>query len=308
MARTIETATETSVDERIDRLSTASLKRIIEPDVDVPGEVGPGQLLPDELLSVAGLGLDLSPEQRAILSREEIASITAAGIRFESILAAGFSLQIVRRRDLTDPHVTYILHELGEETRHSRLFIRLLSQLRPKARNPLEPFFRVMQRVALPLLLNRPAFFCVLVLTGEEVPDLFQKLVGEHPDTDPFIREVNRYHRAEEARHLAFARTILPQLWKEAGFVERFLVRRFGPLMVGSMVDTLVHPGVYEVVGLPGWKTWKAANRTPERLAFKHQSLRAVLRALLDASVLRRGRIPQGWQRVCGVDANGDPR
>ena len=50
-----------------------------------------------------------------------------------------------------------------------------------------------------------PAFFCVLVLTGEEVPDLFQKLAGEHPDTDPFIRDVNRYHRAEEARHLAFA-------------------------------------------------------------------------------------------------------
>src|SRR5947208_9668394 len=115
MAQTIER----TIEERIDRLSTASLKRVIEPDVEVPGEVGSGQLLPDELLSVAGLDLGLTPEQRAVLSREEIGSITSEGIRFESILAAGFSLQIVGTHDLTDPQVTYILHELGEETRHS---------------------------------------------------------------------------------------------------------------------------------------------------------------------------------------------
>ena len=293
---------------RIERLSTASLKRVIEPDVDVAGELGSGQILPDELLSVAGLGLDLTAEQRTVLSREEVASITSEGIRFEAALAAGFSFHIMRMRDLTDPEVTYILHELGEETRHSRLFVRLLSQLRPKARNPMEKVFRVMQAVMLPRLLQLPAFFCVMVLTGEEVPDLFQKAASEHPGTDPFLREVNRYHRAEEARHLAFARMILPRLWKQAGPFERFLVRHFAPVMVNGLFEMLVHPGVYEVVGLPGWETWRAANRTPERLAFKHQALRAVLRALLDAGVVRRGRIPRGWQRVCGVDANAEPR
>src|ERR1035441_6715008 len=44
-----------TVDQRIERLSTASLNRILEPDVDVPGEVGDGQVLPDELLSIADL-------------------------------------------------------------------------------------------------------------------------------------------------------------------------------------------------------------------------------------------------------------
>src|SRR5437660_569251 len=158
-------STTTDVERRIERLSTVSLKKVIEPDVDVPGEIGPGRVLPDELLSVAGLDLDLTPEQRAVLSR------------------------------------------------------------------------------------------------------------------------------AEEARHLAFARMILPGQWKDAGSVERFLVRRFAPLMVGGMFDMLVHPGVYEVVGLPGWKTWRAANRTPARLAIKHQALRSVLRAMIDAGVLQRGWI-----------------
>ena len=49
------------------------------------------------------------------------------GVRFESVLMAGFSLDILSRPDLTDPRVTYLLHEMGEETRHSRLFVRLLA-------------------------------------------------------------------------------------------------------------------------------------------------------------------------------------
>ena len=59
-------------------------------------------------------------------------------MRFEAVLAAGFSLEILRYQDLTDPRVTYILHELGEETRHSRLFVRMIEQLAPRARNPID--------------------------------------------------------------------------------------------------------------------------------------------------------------------------
>ncbi len=62
-----------TIEQRVERLSTAAGKRIVEPDVEVTGHIGDGQLLPDELLTVAGLGLELTPEQRATLSREEIA-------------------------------------------------------------------------------------------------------------------------------------------------------------------------------------------------------------------------------------------
>src|SRR5919201_5083723 len=85
-----------------------------------------------------GLGPDLSDEQLAKLSREEVASILDAGLRFEAILMAGFSFQLALQRDFTDPRVIYALHEMGEETRHSRLFARLLDQLRPSARNTLD--------------------------------------------------------------------------------------------------------------------------------------------------------------------------
>ena len=71
------TARTTLTDSRIERLSGLSRKRLIEPDEAFTGGIGPGQVLPDELLSIAGLDLDLTPEQRATLSREEVASIAA---------------------------------------------------------------------------------------------------------------------------------------------------------------------------------------------------------------------------------------
>ena len=100
---TTPTATETTpagewagrVDPRIERLSTASLNRIVEPDTDVLGALGDGQVLPDELLSIADVSeiLDsLGPEQKRTLAREEFASIVDTGIRFESVLMAGFSM------------------------------------------------------------------------------------------------------------------------------------------------------------------------------------------------------------------------
>ena len=85
-------------------------------------------------------------------------------------------------------------------------------------------FFRRVLRT----VLNRPAVFCVLVLAGEEIPDLFQKKIADHPETDPFVRDVNHYHRMEEARHLAFARGCA------ARALGRRLLRRPGAVLASS--------------------------------------------------------------------------
>ena len=298
-----------STDEHIGRLSTASLTRILEPELDVPGEIGDGQILPDELLTlshVPELFARLTPEQKRTISREEFVSITGTGIRFEAMLMAGFGFDISVRPDLTDPRTTYLLHEIGEETRHSRLFVRLLTQVQPTAKNPIDgPIARVAQHAVMPFLDVMPSLFCVLVLSGEEVPDLLQKLASEHPDPDPMIKAVSKYHRQEEARHLAFARLIFPERWEAAGPLERFLVRHLGSHVARAMFDTIVHPGVYGTVGLPTWKTWRRVNRSPGRTALRHRALRPLLTPLLDAGAFRGGRIPKGWQRACGVDRRG---
>ncbi len=308
MATTMDAPSKT-VEQRIERLSTASLNRILEPDVDVPGEVGPGQVLPDELLTLHDLPdvfATLTPDQKRTLAREEFGSIVETGVRFESVLMAGFSMEIVGRADLTDPRVTYLLHEMGEETRHSRLFVRLLTQITPRAKNPLDrPALRLLERIVLPFLMSMPAMFCLLVLSGEEVPDLLQKLASEHPDTDPMIKAVSKYHRQEEARHLAFARLLFPEQWAAAGPLQRFLIRHLGSGIAIGMFDTIVHPGVYGTVGLPTWATWRAVNRTPGRTAMRHRALRPLLNPLLEAKAFRGGRVPKGWRLAAGVDRHG---
>ena len=294
--------------ERIERLNTASLRRVIEPDSEVAGSLSLDQVLPDELLSVHDLDLSLTPQQKATLSREELASITRFGILFEAVLMSGFAYQMALSRDVTDPRFVYALHEIGEETRHSRLFVRIVEQLKPKARNPFESRLAVRVRSRLlPLLLRRPATLDAFVLAGEEIPDLFQKMAAEHPDTDPFVRDVSRYHRMEEARHLAFARTTVGEHYRVATFTDRFAVRWIVPLGIVGMFDMMVQPLVYRTVGLPALRTWRAVRKQPSRVALRQQCARSVLNALLDAGVLKRGRVNRAWRQVAAVDRRGTP-
>jgi hypothetical protein len=293
-----------TTDERIERLTTASARRVIEPDVDVPGAPGDGQVIPDELLSIAGLDdvlARLTPEQRRVLSREEVASIAIAGIRFEAVLEAGFAAEIATAADVTDPRLTFVLHEMGEETRHMRLFQRLIASLAPTARPPVP--FRLVQlgyRIVIHASVRFPALFYVLVLGGEEIPDLFQKLASEHPDTDDFVRDVNRYHRLEEARHLSFARVAYADVWRRSGPVDRFLVKRVAPHIVRFMFESMVHPGVYATVGLPAVSTWRRVNRSETRRQWRHEATRPVLKALVDAGAFAPGHIPRAWRALTG--------
>jgi len=296
----------TGVTARIERLNVAAARRVIEPDADLPGRLGPGRVLPDELLSVHGLDLDLTEEQKVRLGREELAATLRSGILFEAVLEAGFALQIAKGGDVVDPRVTFLLHEIGEETRHQRMFQRLVQQLEPTAqRRQLGFVDRVLEAVGPHLIIALPALFHTLVLAGEEIPDLLQRRSVEHPDTDPFLREVNRYHRTEEARHLSYARAVFPEVWASASLADRVAVRRVAPWVVGDMFRYLVGPGVYETVGLPGRETWEAVQALPARRALLHEAMRNVLATLVDAGALRPGRLPAGWRDVCGVDREG---
>jgi len=297
------------VDLRVERLSSASLRRVIEPESEVTGGLAGGQVMPDELLSVAGLSLELTRAQRATLAREEVASITRFGILFEAVLMSGFAYRLALSTNVTDPRFTYVLHEIGEESRHSRLFVRLIDELAPQQRDPFNG--RVAAEIRsrlLPLLVRRPVTFDAFVLAGEEIPDLFQKLAAEHPDTDDFVAAVSRYHRVEEARHLAFARTTVGEHYPDATWTDRFAVRWVVPIAIVAMFDTIVQPFVYPTVGLPALRTWLRVRRQPARVALRHEGVRAVLRALTDAGVFQLGRVPMFWQYAAAVDRDGAPR
>ena len=298
-----------TVEERLERLSTASARRVLEPDEVVPGDFGPGQIVPDELLLTAGLDLDLDAETKRRLAIEQTAALLEGGIRLECILLGGFGMLLADRDHYDDPRVVYLLHELGEETRHSRLFIRMVGQLGATARNPFREGInkRISGRVY-KLAVSSPPMLCTMVLAGEEIPDLIQRRQVEHPATDDYARRASAYHRQEEARHMAFARMLLPEVWQSASRWQRFLVKHAAPMMVNLMLDTqLFHPGIYEAVGLPGNKTWRAVRRSATYRTMREEATRPLLAAVTAAAPKIGRNVPRGWRRLCGVDRRGRP-
>jgi hypothetical protein len=295
-------------EKRIARLSDVSAKRVIEPDEEVLGDFGAGQLIPDDLLLTAGLDLDLTPEQRNRLAREQVAAMLDGGVRLEAVLLGGFGLMLASWPDLTDPRLVYLLHEVGEETRHSRLFVRMLSQLQPSAPNPFhDPIGRFVAKRIYRLTATHKLLLCTMVLAGEEIPDLIQRRAIEHPDTDDYLRRCNAYHREEEARHIAFAGILLPELWGRAGRRDRWLARRVAPFLVNLMVNSqLTHPGIYAAIGLPAARTHRAVLRSANHRTFMAEAMRPVLKTLLAAAPEMSGRVPRGWRRMCQVDRHGN--
>jgi hypothetical protein len=294
---------------RLERLSAASARRVIDPDVELTGSIGPGQIIPDDLLSIRDLELELTAEQRHRLAAEEAAAITEEGIRFEAVLMAGLGLEIQRAPDVRHPWVTYALHEIGEETRHSRLFVRELGQLGARARNPFNHgLLGMVKERVIRYLITRPPLLFTMVLAGEEIPDLYQKLTSEHPGTDPFIVAVNRYHRQEEARHIAFARIRLPEVVRAAPRRQVRQVAWLAPFVIRGQFEGLLHPGIYRAVGLPGWRTWRRVHASRYVVELLQQATRPILRELLAAGAIRPGRVPAGWRRLAGVDRAGRAR
>jgi hypothetical protein len=158
------------------------------------------------------------------------------------------------------------------------------------------------------LIMNNPVLLGVMVLAGEEIPDLVQRRQLEHPDTDDYIRRVNAYHREEEARHIAFAGILLPELWRRANRRQRFLVKRVAPILVDLMLETqLFHPGIYEAAGLPGRRTARAVRRSASYRQLRAEAMRSVLKAWLNAAPELGTRVPHGWRRMCTVDRSGTP-
>lgn len=300
---------DTAVAQRVERLNTASVRRVIEPEERFAwDELGKGQLIPDDLLSIDPDAYGLTPEQRATLAREEVASLLESGVRFETVLIAAFALQMAEGRNLVDARTTYALHEMGEETRHSRAFLRLVEAIAPTAPRLMNsglPFF-VRSKIQRNLL-KHPALLYVFVLAGEEIPDLMQKLASEHPETDRLLAEVNKYHRQEEARHLAFARMRLPELYHEVSRWERWRMRHTVPFGIHRLFESMIDPGVYATVGLPPLRTWIRANRSDRRKAMRIAAVRPILDSVIAAGFVEQDRVPLAWRRLCHVDRKGQP-
>jgi len=246
------------------RLLRSSAERSYDPTVDVDWDaplVAGMYFAPPERLSLYGTGLweGMSAQQRIELSRHEVASIASVGLWFEIILMQ-FLVRHVYDRDPLSRHAQYALTEVGDETRHSVMFARMIEKLgcpaygAGRVRHQLGRIFKTG---------FGGASFWAAILVAEETLDSFQRETMKDERVQPLVRTVNRIHVVEEARHVRYAREeVVRQM---SGMRAPALV--FHRAMLGyaahEVVGSFVHPRVYAAVGLDPRRAHAVARANP---------------------------------------------
>ena len=220
---------------------------------------------------------------------------------------AGFSFEIIAKPDLTDPRVTYLLHEMGEETRHSRLFVRLLEQVKPHGEEPHRRSGRPHRAARAHAV---PHGNAVAVL-----PPRSERRRGPGPPSEAGERAPR--HRPDDQGGLEVpppGRSTPPRLRPDD------LPRAVGGGRTRSSASSSATSGRTSPRRCSTRSSTPACTRRsasrlgrhgrrsiarPAGRAMRHRALRPLLNQLLDADVFRGGLVPKGWQRACGVDRHG---
>jgi hypothetical protein len=282
------------MDQRLlEQLCKASVHKAFVPETTVEWEREIPRdcfVVPETLVSIYGLDVyrALDQVQRALLIRHEVACLLSFAIRLESVLMHRFA-EMIRSADPLEAWVPYFLHELEEEARHSRMFARTIARMETGGyrMDGVLGFFED----KLAWLTRSPAFFLLLTLAAEEIPDvLFQKVMADQT-SHPILYQVSRIHRIEEARHIKFGRELFAELYAKCGLVERSVLRALAPVLVAAIFDASVRPSAYLRAGvvegrLGAWRLWLRARESEHRRALRLQCADRLAGFLGDVGVI----------------------
>jgi hypothetical protein len=88
------------------------------------------------------------------------------------------------------------------------------------------------------------------VLVAEETTDRMQRIMMEDENIQPLMRQVNRIHVIEEARHVRFARDEVANRMAGMNLVMREFHRHVCAVMSFMIIDSMIDPRVYASVGI----------------------------------------------------------
>lgn len=281
-----------------ERLLDSSMRNSYDPDVDVDWDAplldGKG-FMPEERVSLYGTELwdRLTPEQRLELSKHEIGSITSVGLWTEIVL-----MQLLARYaadlDPRSPHTHYALTEIGDETRHAIMFGKGIARLGLPAYGP--P--RVVRTPAklFGAVIGGPAMFAS-VLVVEETTDRLQRSMLDDERIQPMIRMINRIHVVEEARHVRYAREELVRGMASLSRPALELHRLVTAVVAHTVVNVLVHPGVYAAVGLNPHEARAAALANPHHQESRRWMAEKVVAFLTEVGMIG-GPTKKIWKKA----------
>ena len=242
----------TTDQERVaDRLLRSTANVNYDPDLDIdwsaPLEDGKRFVL-QHRSSLYGTRLfdRLTPEQQIELGKHEIVSVASTGIFLESVLMRMLAKHAYWG-EVQSSHIQYALAELGEETRHTIMFAKMIERLGTPRYSPPKVILRM--GAALTTLAFGPSLWGA-ILIGEEIVDRWQREVAGDESIQPLIRMISRIHIVEEARHVGYARAeLLRSVTKMNKFARTY--HRIALARTAFIVSRLmINPRVYAAVGL----------------------------------------------------------
>lgn len=236
--------------------------------------------------------LDADRDQQTAVGLRRTVALLADGIAFEEALVAGLR-GFCHGRDVDDPIVRYVHHEIREEERHTEMFRRVVKRtgVVPARRTVTEE--AALARLAASGTTTPPLLF-LAALAGEEALDHGQRLTVRDAAAHPLLRAVCRLHVVDEARHLSFARAYLRHVVPRMDDRRRRALAHQAPLVVAWTVDHLTRPAAGPPAELEATRDGAVA---PFRRAAGHRAFRLCVELeLVDRRLLRtwvrRGLVP----------------
>jgi hypothetical protein len=235
------------------RLSQLSVSAYSNPHVRFawPAQAARDRLaMSTELLPMAGHPLygELDDEQRWRLALLEAVNFFSLNIGGERELIAGIASRLYG--NLPAFVSRYLQHFLHEENAHTVVFARFCMDYGGL-------IFRE-RAVRLPrqFLPGEEDFvFFARALLFEEIAHFYNRLLADDESLWFLARDINRYHAEDEARHIAFGRLLVADMWERSGAHwspgERRRIAGDLARYIQSVLRSYVNPDVYRALGLP---------------------------------------------------------
>jgi hypothetical protein len=162
----------------------------------------------ERFLPLAGHPLfsELNDEQRAALALREAVSFFSLNIAGERELMSGIAQRLFVGRP--ENQSRYLQLFLQEENAHTAVFARFCLDygglIDPDRQLRFPRQFRQGEEEFL---------FFARVLIFEEIAHFYNRRVAADDAVWPLVRDIHRYHAEDEARHIAFGRLIVEEMW-----------------------------------------------------------------------------------------------
>jgi para-aminobenzoate N-oxygenase AurF len=253
--------------------------------------------MPQNMVSLYGTTLwdRMTREQRVKLSMHEACSALATTIWVENQLSFKLMDYLIDVSPL-DPHFDWLQIEVADECRHSMMFAQAIKRCevpwyKPRFSSAITFFSKYLtSRVAM----------MISTLAAEDVIGYLNSRTAQDPECHPVMRELSKIHIIEEARHRGYAHQYLKQNWPHLGKFRRSMARRYGLLSTLTIIWQLVHPEIYNNLGLPP-QAMKMAKNNPNRARLKREMAAGLVEFLTEIDIIDESVGPK-W-RAAGLMA-----